>query len=515
MNSGPYGSNARGVLSQAGRLPRSDSTFSFSTTEQTGCRTRFRRDLKVLKRLCALNKVFSWSFLLLPITLYCNLHQGGVHNVVLFLLNSLTIIPASWFLSLATIDLAFYLGVFVGGIVNVTFGNAAEMIISLVALGKGMVGIVQSALLGAVVCDLLLVLGCSFLAGGFKSSASFRADSAKLYSSLLVLVCVSLCLPTAFFHSVRSKDIKEETTAAFDILSVSRATSIILMVVYVAYLIYQSYSMRQNHGQGRNGSLKDPESRTEEVQSLLGADRTAGVQEHPTAQIWTPPNKTNDTHDRVDEVKEEESDDMDKSARSLSLGSSVMMLALMSALVACASDVLLSVTRDLSRQLGFHHSFTAFIILPLIATAAQTVTAVTVAMRGKMNLAVEVSLGSAIQVALFLLPFVTIIGWMIHQPMTLDFCIFEVVVLILCVLLSNVVVMQGRSNWFFGFLLLSCFLVVSVAYFLFPRYNIDDADLIKGELKLKAVEESMPPGPQNSSRLTHARGSGAGSLRLF
>ncbi|KAI4207163.1 MAG: hypothetical protein LQ346_000741 [Caloplaca aetnensis] len=347
---------------------------------------------------------------------------GAIHfnPTVVFILNFLAIIPLASLLSFATEELSVKLGQTLGGLMNATFGNAVELIVSIVALKNGEIRIVQASMLGSVLSNILLVLGCCFLAGGIKHrEQSFNSTVASTMSSLMAVSTASLIIPATLYAAMgtsNSKDTKDD-----NILVLSHGTAIILLILYGLYLVFQLKT---------HADLFDEES----------GDNDAEGEQHE-GQILSP-------------------------------WAAGVALVLVTVMVAVCAEYLVDSIDSIVETAHISRTFIGLILLPIVGNAAEHVTAVVVAMKNKMDLAIGVAIGSSMQIALLVTPFLVVLGWIIDQPMTLHFEIFETVVFFLAVLVTNYLISDGKSNYLEGAMLLGMYIIIALAFYVYP----DDPD---------------------------------------
>ncbi|KAF9896681.1 hypothetical protein BX616_006964, partial [Lobosporangium transversale] len=310
-------------------------------------------------------------------------------------------------LTYTTEETALRLGEIPGAILNGFFANAVELIIAIIALKENEIDVVQAAVLGSVLSNLLLVLGLCFVFGGYKyASQTFNQTAAQTSASLLSLSCLSLLIPAAF-HATAT-----EIDQTSNIRNLSYGTSIVLLAVYVLYLVFQLKT--HNH-----------------LYSV-----TCEEEEEPILPLWL----------------------------------SVMLLIVITVLVVVCADYMMGSMDGLTAHLS--PTFIGLILLPIVSNAAEHYTAISVAMKNKMDLAIGVAVGSSMQVALFITPLLVILGWIIDRPMTLFFNTFETCVLFVSVLIVNYLIQDGESNWLEGAMLLSTYLIVAVAVYFYPAAAI-------------------------------------------
>ncbi|KAI4156907.1 MAG: hypothetical protein L6R39_000920 [Caloplaca ligustica] len=334
----------------------------------------------------------------------------GFKPTVVFILNFLAIIPLASLLSFATEELSAKLGQTLGGLLNATFGNAVELIISVVALKNGEIRIVQASMLGSVLSNILLVLGCCFLAGGLKhTEQSFNSTVASTMSSLMAVSTASLIIPATLYAAMGSSNSKG--TKDDNILVLSHGTAIILLILYGLYLFFQLKS---------HAHLFDEES---------GNDNSEGEQQD--GQVLSP-------------------------------WAAGVALVIITVMVAVCAEFLVDSIDSIVESAHISRTFIGLILLPIVGNAAEHVTAVVVATKDKMDLAIGVAVGSSMQIALLVTPFLVILGWIINQPMTLHFEIFETVVFFLAVLVTNYLISDGKSNYLEGAMLIGMYIIIGL-----------------------------------------------------
>ncbi|KAI9152397.1 hypothetical protein H9P43_009187 [Blastocladiella emersonii ATCC 22665] len=322
---------------------------------------------------------------------------GELHwnDVLVFWLNFVAIIPLAKLLSFATEELAMYTNQTIGGLLNASFGNATELLMSVIALTKGLVHVVQASLLGSILSNLLLVLGASFLAGGMKyTEQTFNATAANTSASLLSIAVMALLIPAAFVGAAKT-DLKETEGR---VLALSHFTAIILLVVYFLYLYFQLSTHSHLYDEKASRDPNAPETEDdEEAEVPVLTSVFAGV-----------------------------------------------LLLLSTVCVALNSEFLVGSIEGVSKQWGMSETFVGLILLPLVGNAAEHVSAVTFAMKNKMDLALGIAVGSSMQIALLVTPLLVVVGWIVNQPMTLFFELFDTAILFVSVLSVNYIIQESK-----------------------------------------------------------------------
>ena len=294
---------------------------------------------------------------------------------------------------------------------NYSDSNAAELIISILALIRGEIVIVQTSLVGTILGDLLLVLGTSFIAGGYnRIEQNFNVPVAQTSSSLLALAVGSLVVPTAF-HVV--------SPSSKGIIELSRGAAVVLLLVYASYILFQ---LKTHSHMYSEPSEKSPKRNWV---GLVGRPLDNAGGSVPPAAIMGKPRPEEDP---VEEIEEP----------ALTLLAAVILLAGSTALMAICSECLLDSIDDLVTSAGISKVFVGLILLPIVGNATDHAIAVIVAVKDKMDLAIGVAVGSSLQTALLIIPFIVVLGWIIGEDrMTLYFDQFQVIILFVSVLLVN------------------------------------------------------------------------------
>lgn len=372
------------------------------------------------------NLIFYGLLVFVPISIAAYFLGWG--ELTIFITAALAIIPLAGWMGTATEEIAVVLGPSWGGLLNATFGNATELIIALLALNQGLVNIVKSSIVGSIVGNLLLVMGLSMLLGGIRyKEQSFQSVVARVNASAMNLAVIAILLPTAV--NFTSDGISEIT-----LQKLSDAVAIVLIGVYALTLLF---SMK-THTYLYDAGTADLEER--EHEAIASTKETPAEPHHEESPHHHKPN--------------------------LKVWIAVLLAATLA--VALESELLVDALEPATEELGFTKLFTGVIVLPIIGNAAEHATAVTVAMKNKMDLSVSVAVGSSLQIALFVAPLLVLAGWVLDQPMDLNFNPFELVAVAVAVLIANSISSDGRSNWLEGTLLLATYLILGLAFYFHP-----------------------------------------------
>ncbi|KAJ5674205.1 Vacuolar calcium ion transporter [Penicillium macrosclerotiorum] len=374
------------------------------------------------------------------------LHAVDANPIAIFVVNFIAIIPLAAMLSYATEEIAMRTGETIGGLLNASFGNAVELIVAIIALVKKEVLIVQTSLIGSMLSNLLLVMGMCFFFGGLeRMEQHFNVTVAQTAASLLALAVSSLIIPTAF-HTWSSA--KQDHTA-----ELSRGTSVLLLIVYGCYLFFQLKS---------HTDMYNAPSQKVEKRSKSEGDANRGI-----AQIGKMTATTMGGRGAAQEVQFHDPEDEDEQPQ-LTLWVAGLTLCVSTALVAVCAEFMVDSIDALTTTTNISETFVGLILLPIVGNAAEHATAVTVAWKDKMDLAIGVAVGSSMQIALLVLPLIVVIGWIMGvDNMTLNFDSFEVILLFVSVLLVNYLIGDGKSHWLEGVLLMMMYLIIAIAAWFF------------------------------------------------
>jgi len=440
-----YGSTEQGLLSEENRQ-RHEGSGKLCTAEKTP-----QTDIAAVRELVFGNKVCVF-LLCIPfgtLAAFLNWSEDAV-----FVLNFFAILPLAQLLGDFTEEVALYTNDTIGGLLNATLGNATELIISIFAIEKNLLRVVQVSLLGSVLSNELLVTGCCFFFGGmYFKEQNFNAHIAAIDSSLLLMAVLGLTIPAAF-SSTMSNDCRVPCKVP-DIVTLSHFTALMLFFLYGMLLVFQlkththlmdaaAEAYRGGGGEegggnsgsgGEEGAIASDQEGERQLQSLLSRETIIFESEtHPEEATMT-------------------------------LRGSIVMLTITTLLVALCSELLVDSLEAVSKSWGLSEVFIGLILLPIIGNAAEHATAITVAMKGKMDLALGVALGSSVQIALCVVPALCLVGWILQKPLTLDFHPFETIVLVVSVLVVTSTVRQGTSTWLEGIMLIISYLIIALAYF--------------------------------------------------
>ena len=380
-----------------------DAQMSESTVLELNNRKEFHSLISVFHP--GENKL-NWLLLLLPITIYFSL----THQLTLaFFSSMLTIAPLAFLMGKATEEIAIRTGESVGGLLNATFGNAVEMIIAGMALYAAstnpdilqtMITVTQASLIGSILGNLLLVLGLSIVWGGIRHNEQlFSRLSGEMNGALLVIAIACLIIPSALHHSGGSSE---------DVLNLSRATAIIMLIVYACSLFFQLKTHASMFESSGHGDHEEPQ---------------------------------------------------------LSIRDSWILLLSATILVGWMAHILVHSLEETVVEYNIPELFIGVILLPFFGNAAEHFTAVLVAGKGKMDLSISIAVGSSVQIALFVAPVMVLLAWILGVQLPLEFGLLETAATFVAVLITISILNDGKTNWLEGVLALACYSILAIAFF--------------------------------------------------
>ena len=355
--------------------------------------------------LSPMNNKLNWLLLAIPVTLYFEFS----HDLQMaFVFSMIAIAPLAFLMGKATEEIALRTGEAIGGLLNATFGNAVEMIIAGMALYAAsqnpdlvetMVTVTQASLIGSILGNLLLVLGLAMLYGGIKhNEQNFANQSGQMNGALLVMAVVALIVPSAFHHGGSSSDV----------LRLSYATAIILLVIYACSLLFQLKTHVDSFESGGHGHHEHPELSVKDA--------------------WT-------------------------------------LLILATALVGWMAHVLVHSLETTVEQWHLPELFIGVILVPFFGNAAEHFTAVIVAGKDKMDLSIAIAIGSSVQIALFVAPVMVLLGLALGVGLPLEFGLLETAATFVSVFITIAILADGKTNWLEGVMLLACYAILGIAFF--------------------------------------------------
>ena len=352
--------------------------------------------------------MLNWMLVFVPISIALELFVPERYLLV-FLAAALAIIPLAGWLGRATEQLAERAGEGVGGLLNATFGNATELIISIAALQAGLYDVVKASIIGSVVGNILLVLGGSMLAGGLRfPEQHYNIFGARSQATLLTLASIALILPATYSFVVAAR-------VPHGLAALSRYISVVLLLVYGLFLVFSLVT----HKALFSGSVEMREGEGK-------------------AELW-------------------------------SVGKSLLVLGVATGLIAWVSEILVGAIEPSARDFGLSNIFVGVFIVAILGNAAEHATAITAAMKNRMDLSLSIAIGSSVQVALFVAPVLVLVSLFVGPaPMDLAFSGGLVLSMLLAVLITGQVAGDGRSDWLKGVQLLAVYVILGLTFFFTP-----------------------------------------------
>jgi Ca2+:H+ antiporter len=332
------------------------------------------------------------------------LHLGNATTI--FLVSALAMIPLASVLGNATEEVAIYTGPKIGGLLNATLGNAAELIITVVALRAGLVDVVKASIAGSIIGNILIVLGLSLLLGGLKNGIQrFDPRVAGTNATMMMLAVVALAIPAIFAIPSGENSLSQDR-----ILFLSDAMAVVLIAIYLLYILYV---------------LRVPST----------GDDASGHDPHPPR---------------------------------MKLPVALGLLVISTLGIVVMSEILVGALEPAAEAWGLSQMFIGVMLVPLVGNVAEHLVAVKVARQNKMDLSLGIAVGSGLQIALFVAPLLVLIGWAMGTPMNLVFHPFELIALIGAGLIAVLVSVDGESNWLEGAQLIALYIIFGIAFYFVP-----------------------------------------------
>lgn len=357
-------------------------------------------------------------FLLVFVPISVILDLVHADHIIIFIIAVIALIPLAKLIGDSTEHLSTHYGSTLGSLLNVTFGNAAEIIIAVVAINAGLLELVKASITGAILGNIMLIFGLSMIAGGIrKKEQLFSRENAGLQSTMIFLAIIGLAIPTVLSSTIlKPTEIENQLKIQF----LSDALAIILLSVYIAGIVFTFFTHKH--------LFVSPQMVEENNNHNIAATTTT------TTKHW------------------------DKKR-------AFFMLAISMVGVVVISEILVGSVEETSKQFGFGEMFVGAIIIGIVGNAAEHSSAIILARKGKMDLSIGIAAGSGTQIALFVVPLLVIFGIILNQPFTLEFTIYELVTLFLAAIILNLIAHDGRSNWFEGVMLTAVYIIIAMGFY--------------------------------------------------
>ncbi len=357
----------------------------------------------------AVAKRFNLIHLLLvfaPIAIVLELLHAD--HIIVFITSAIAILPLAKFIGDSTEHLAIYYGAVTGSLMNVTFGNATEVIIALTALNAGLFDLIKASITGSIIGNVLLIFGLSMIAGGIRSKEQvFNSANTNVQTSMLFLAVIGLAVPTILAET----ELKPNNSANVDSIQIMSDTlAFALLAVYIAALIFTFVTHKH---------------------LFVSAH---AEEEHDNHAVW-------------------------------SKKKAFAILGIAMVFVAVVSEILVGSVEATSKEFGFGELFVGAVIVGLVGNAAEHSSAIILARKDKMDTAIGIAAGSGTQIALFVVPILVIAGIVMGKPLTLVFTAYELAVVFLAAIIMNLISHDGKSNWFEGLMMTVVYVVIATGFF--------------------------------------------------
>jgi Ca2+:H+ antiporter len=363
-----------------------------------------------------------WLLIFIPVAIALRFVPSLNYPTALFIVSCLAIIPLAGWMGKGTEHLAEHLGPAAGGLLSATFGNAAELIIALFALSKGLQDVVKASITGSILGNLLLVLGLSLLSGGLKyKRQKFNKTATSMSATALTLGASALLVPTIFHFVASNVSVAQGGWTPVKEQHLSLAIAAVLIITYIFTLIFSLYTHRD----------------------MLGADEMTGG---------------------AREIGEE----LEHGGEHWSKGRAMTVLLIATAFVALIAEFLVGAVEEAGKTLGLTEIFVGVIVVAIIGNAAENSSAILMALRNKMDLTLGIALGSSLQITLFVAPVLIFASYLFGTPMNLEFTIPEVFAVMVAILIVQQISSDGESNWIEGVQLLSVYAVLGILFYFLP-----------------------------------------------
>jgi Ca2+:H+ antiporter len=359
-----------------------------------------------------------WLLVFVPAAFALRYVPAWQNETALFVVSALALIPLAGWMGHATEQLAHRMGEGIGGLLNASFGNAAELIIALMALHAGHIEVVKASITGSIIGNLLLVLGASIFAGGLRfKKQTFNKTAARASCTALILAASALVIPT-IFHVAAANTPGGWTPAAEQRLSL--AIAIVLIATYGAMLLFSLVTHKQLFVGGEADIADSDESATDEH-----------------SEPW-------------------------------SIGKAITVLLVATGAVAWVSEFLVSAVEAARQSLGVTEVFVGVIIVAIVGNAAEHSTAITMALKNKMDLSLGIAVGSSLQIALFVAPVLVFASYFFPHQLNLEFTLPEIAAVVLAAFVTDQIAGDGESNWLEGVQLLALYAIIGLLFYFLP-----------------------------------------------
>lgn len=348
-----------------------------------------------------IEKIFIWMLAFIPISMYLGYFTN--HHTLTFLTAVVALIPLARIIGYATKEIALQSNPTVSGLFSATFGNAIELIIAILALRRGLIEVVQGSIIGSIIGNLLLLIGVSIFFGGLKfKEQKFNKDSVGVSSTMLIIAVTGLALPTVYFFTAHPQPGQVQV--------LSDAVAVVLALTYIASLVFSLYTHKH-------------------------------------------------LFDASDEIK------ASRDKPTINVKSAVILLLIATILASIEAEFLVRVIQAAASSMGVSEIFIGVVVIAIVTNIAEKTNAIHFAMENKLDIAIEIGLSSAIQIALFVVPILVLISEIYGYGFSLVFTFFEILAAFFAVMIINYLSSDGRCNWLEGAQLISVYLIIAIAFF--------------------------------------------------
>lgn len=356
--------------------------------------------MNIFSKYLGIEKSFASLVIFIPLSIFFSYFTQ--YHALTFIAAILAILPIARMIGSATKELALQSNPFIGGLLSVTFGNIIELIIALLLLQEGLVAVVQASIIGSIIGNILLLIGLSIFFGGIRyKEQTFNKDSVGVSSTMLIIAVTGLAIPTVYAFT--------ENPAAQEVQFLSIAVAIILALIYVAGLIFAVFTHKH---------LFDA---SDELQGL-------------------------------------------KERRTLSRSHAFILLLLSTLVGAFESHILVGDIEAAALGLGLSQAFIGVVIIAIVSNIAEIASSVHFARKNKLDVALEIGLSGAIQIALFVVPILLFASHILDLGFSLQFTLFEIISVFFAIMIVNYLSSDGKCNWLEGAQLISVYLIIAIAY---------------------------------------------------
>jgi Ca2+:H+ antiporter len=356
----------------------------------------------------------NWLLPFVPVAIALRYWPAISNPTALFICSAIAIIPVAGWIGHATEELAARMGEGVGGLLNATFGNAAELIIAGIALSKGLIGVVKASITGSIIGNILLVLGLSTLLGGIKHKEQrFNASGARTSVISLSLAAIALIIPTVFHMAAAASPAGWHSNVEHKL---SLGMAVVLFVTYLCVLLF-TLGTHKHFFIGCEGELEQHVAHWSRLKSII-------------------------------------------------------VLVIATGVVALLSEFLVGTIEAVRHTLGLTEAFVGVIVVAIVGNAAEHSTAIVMAMKNKMDLSVGIAIGSSLQIALFVAPVLVFLSYFLGRPMNFEFSLPEIFAVVASVYIIFQISGDGETNWIEGVQLLSVYLILGILFFYLPEPQV-------------------------------------------